>query len=142
MYAASIQPFQRAKAGREAWLAITSQFAGDDKLDKLLKDQEEILHKRKWQGSGSFRLESFVVQHRNAFVLLTQFPNPMTRVKYLLDAIETTDSQLQANIALVRADKGVGGKMRSFELAAAFVVPECPVARRKTINKKQKADWS
>jgi hypothetical protein len=66
----------------------------------------------------------------------------MTRVKYLLDAIETTDSQLQANIALVRADKGVDGKMRSFEKAAAFIVPACPVARRKTITKKQKADIS
>ena len=150
VYAASIQPFQKTKAGKEAWEAITSQFAGDDKWDKLLKDQEEIIHKRKWQGNGSFRLENFVAQHRNAFVLLTQcsqrvdyqLPNDMTRVKYLLDAIETTDSQLQANIALVRADKGVNGKMRSFEKAAAFIVPACPVARRKTITKKQRADIS
>ena len=30
-YAASIKPFQRAKQGREAWLAITGQYAGKDK---------------------------------------------------------------------------------------------------------------
>ena len=47
VYAAFIQPFQRRKDGRGAWFAISNQFAGIDKWEKLLKDQEEVLHKRK-----------------------------------------------------------------------------------------------
>ena len=39
-------------------------------------------------------------------------------------------------MALVLADKT--GKMRDFEAAVAFIVPACPVAKRKT-NKKPKA---
>ena len=36
-YAASIKPFQRAKQGREAWLAITRQYAGKDKWAAEIK---------------------------------------------------------------------------------------------------------
>ena len=70
-----------------------------------------------------------MAQHRNANILMIQcaqrveyqLPNEMTRVKYLLDSIETSDSEFQANMALVRADKT--GKMRDFEAAVAFIVP-------------------
>ena len=148
VYAASISPYQRKKDGLKAWTAVTSQFSGEDKWEKLLKEQEEIIHKRKWLGTGSFRLEQFVAQHRNAYILLTQcaervdyqLPNEFTRVTKLLDAIETSDSQLQANIALVRSDKT--GKMRNFEDTVSFILPACPVARRRTGDRKHRTNVS
>ena len=42
-----------------------------------------------------------------------QLPSENTRVNYFLDAIETSDSELLASIALVRADKGPAGKRSS-----------------------------
>ena len=43
-YAASIKPFQRKKNGRAAYLALVSQYAGDDKWESELKIQDNILH--------------------------------------------------------------------------------------------------
>ena len=68
MYTASIKSFQRAKQGREAWLAITVQYAGKDKWAAEIKQQEQLLHTRVWKGQSNFSLEKFIAQHRNAFV--------------------------------------------------------------------------
>jgi hypothetical protein len=45
-YAASIQPFQRSKNGRGAWLALKGQYAGNDKWEAEIKRQEQLLHSR------------------------------------------------------------------------------------------------
>ena len=146
-YAAAISPHQRRKDGRNAWLAIISQFAGKDKWEAELKFKEEILHTWKWKGSSSYKLELFASQHRAAFVSMEQcaqhieyqLPNEHSRVKYLLTAIECGDAELQAAMAMVRAD----GSMRSnFEAAVAHLLPSCPVARKKRDNKRKGADIS
>ena len=59
-YAASIKPFQRRKDGRGAWLALTSQYAGQDKWEAELKKQEDVLHTRKWKGQSNFTLDRFL----------------------------------------------------------------------------------
>ena len=64
-YSASIKPFQRRKDGRAAWLALTSQYAGQDKWEQELKKQDGLLHTRVWRGQNNFTLERFVQQHRN-----------------------------------------------------------------------------
>ena len=43
-YVASIKLFQCAKNGREAWLAIVSQYAGIDKWEAEIKRQEQLIH--------------------------------------------------------------------------------------------------
>ena len=53
-YAASIKPFKRTKQGREAWLAITGQYAGKDKWAAEIKRQEQLLHTRAWKGQSNF----------------------------------------------------------------------------------------
>ena len=67
-YAASIKPFTRAKDGRGAWKALTSQYAGKDKWEAEIKRQEQLLHTRIWKGQSNFSLENFISQHRNAYV--------------------------------------------------------------------------
>ena len=95
-YAATMKPFQTGKDGHGAWLAIVNQYAGSDKWEAEIKHQEQLLHTRKWKGQSNFSLESFISQHHNAFVSLTQcskhvqyqLPNEHSRVGFLLDRIE------------------------------------------------------
>ena len=49
-YAASIKPFQHAKNGHDAWLALAGQYNGKDKWDVDLKRHEQLLHTREWKG--------------------------------------------------------------------------------------------
>jgi hypothetical protein len=87
-------------------------------------------------------LEKFIAQHRNAFVSMTQcadhvphqLPNERTRVTYLLDAIKCSDASLQAKMALVQSDDAANGKMNDFEATASFLLPACPVARKRTAS--------
>ena len=144
-YAASIRPFSRAKNGREAVTAIEAQFAGVDKWTVVIGENEVLLHSRKWKGTGNFSLEHFIAQHRNAFVTIThaadhvpyQLPNERTRVRYLLDGIETSDAQLLTAIEAVRGDTTpTTGKAANFENAAAHLQPRCPVTRRQATRKR------
>lgn len=138
-FAASIKPFQRSKNGRGAFLALVSQYAGEDKWRAELKKQDDLLHNRKWKGNTNLSLDRFISQHRNAFVSMTQcaehvpfqLPNSLSRVNYLLDAIECNDHALQASIALVRNDDGPTGKMNDFEKTSSFLLPNCPVSKKR-----------
>ena len=73
-YSASIRPFTRTKNGRGAMLALTSQFAGEDKWQQEITKAEDLMHTRKWKGTGNFMLEHFIAQHRNAYVTLVNTP--------------------------------------------------------------------
>ncbi len=143
-YAASIKPFQRAKDGRGAWLALIAQYAGQDKWEAELRKQEQFLHNRKWKGQSNFLLESFCSQHRNAFVSMQacaehvqfQLPNEHSRVGFLLDAIECPDAGLQAAMASIRTDNGPDGMRNNFESAVAHLTPYDPVAKKRQGTKR------
>jgi hypothetical protein len=138
-YAASIKPFQRAKDGRAAWLALSHQYAGDDKWEQELKKQDDLLHMRIWRGQSNFTLERFVQQHRNAFVSMQscaehieyQLPTEHTRVAYLLTGIQCNDAGLQAAMASVKIDTGPNGKRGDFEGASSHLLPYDHVARKR-----------
>jgi hypothetical protein len=151
-YAASIKPFQRAKNGRGAFLAMISQYAGgEDKWRALIKESEDLLHNQRWKGQQSnYSLEKFIGQHRSAYVNLSQcashvnyqLPNEISRVTYLLNGLECMHPPLQASMALVRNDQAVCGKMNDFESTASFLLPHDPVANRRTNNQKRNANIS
>jgi hypothetical protein len=138
-YAASIKPYQRAKDGRGALLSIIGQYAGEDKWEAEYKKQDELLHTRVWKGQSNFSLEKYIAQHRNAFISMQQcvehiprqLPNERTRVVYLLDGIQCSDAELQASMALVRNDTAVTGKINDFEATASFLLPSCPIAKKR-----------
>jgi hypothetical protein len=52
-YAASIKPFQKMKNGRDAWLALSNQYAGEDKWEAKIKRHEQLLHTRQWKGKSN-----------------------------------------------------------------------------------------
>jgi hypothetical protein len=107
MCAASIKPFQRTKNGRDAWLALSNQCAGDDKWEAETKRHEQLLHTREWKGQSDFNLEQFIAQHRDACVAMQaaaehvthQLPNEHSRVGCLLEAIQCNDAGMQAVMA-------------------------------------------
>ena len=66
-----------------------------------------------------------------------QFRNELTRVTYLLDAIENNDVPLQAAMALCRNYQDPGGKMNGFEAPAAFLIPHDPVANKRASGTKR-----
>ena len=147
-YSASIKPFQRRKDGRAAWLALTSQYAGQDKWEQELKKQDDLLHTRVWRGQNNFTLERFVQQHRNAFVSMQscsqhvqyQLPTEHTRVGYLLHGIQCNDAGLQAAMASIKIATAPGGLREDFEGASTHLLPYDPVAKkRNTDNGKRGA---
>lgn len=139
-YAPSIKPFTRAKNGRGAFLALTSQHAGEDKWNDAIKTAENTINNVRWRGNGSYVLEKFCSQHRNAHTKMVeaalhvtyQVPDETTRVRHLLEHIDTSDAQLQAAIASIRQNADVYGPRNDFEKAVALILPADPVARKKT----------
>jgi hypothetical protein len=145
-YSASIKPFQRTKNGRSAFLAMLSQYAGEDKWRALIKQAEDMLHNRKWKGQQTnYSLEKFIGQHRTAFVNMSQcathinyqLPNANSRVTYLLSALECMHPPLQAAMALIRSDQDEDGKMNDFEATASFLLPHDPVANKRSNDRKR-----
>jgi hypothetical protein len=138
-YAASITPFQRTKNGREAWLALTNQYAGKDKREAEIKRQEQLLHTRLWKGQSTFTLDRFIAQHRNAVVSMQaaaehityQLPNEHSLVGYLLHVIQSSDAGLQAAMASIKMDQDPDGLRNNFEAAATHLLPYDPVQRKR-----------
>jgi hypothetical protein len=138
-YAASIKPYQRTKDGRAAYASMRRQYAGRDKWEAELKHKDDLLHNQVWKGQSNFSLEKFIAQHRNAFVSMQQcadhvdfqLPNEYTRVGFLLNAIQCSDASLQAALANVSSDDGPGGKRHDFEATASYLLPYCPVAKKR-----------
>ena len=102
-YAASIKLFQRCKDGRGACFALTTQYAGEDKWEAKIKQQDNLLHTQVWKGQSNFPLEHIIAQHWNAFVSMQQcsknveyqLPNEHMRVGYLPKVIQCSDAGLQ-----------------------------------------------
>ena len=142
VYAASIKPFQRTKNGRDAWLALSNQYAGNDKWEAEIKRYEQLLHTREWKGQSNFTLERFIQQHRNAYVSMQaaaehvtyQLPNEHSRVGYLLDGIICNDAGLQAAMASIKTDQAVGGLRNDFEATATILLPYDPVQKKRGDN--------
>lgn len=137
-YQDSIAPFKKALDGRGAYLALKAQYAGKDKWDAIIAKHKDILATRVWKGNSSFTLESFIQQHRTAYIQMAaaaehvphQLPDGYTRVTDLLSKIECDDAALQAAMANIENDDGEDGKRHNFEDAASFLLPKDPVVKR------------
>lgn len=128
-------------------MVLLGQYAGNDKWEAEIKIQEAVLHTRTWKGQSNFSLESFISQHRNAYVSMEacaehvqyQLPNQHSRVSFLLDVIQNNDAGLQAAIASVRSDDGPNGERNDFEAAATHLLPYDPVAKKRLSGTKRGA---
>ena len=147
LYSASIAPYSRMKDGRATWLALTSQYTGEDKWQAELTKAAQFCQTAIWKGQSNFSLQSFITQHRNAFVTIKaaaqhisyQVPNERTRVVMLLDGIKNSDPDLRAAMAIIRRDRTPDGLLFNFEEAASFLLPADPVAIKRTAGNKRES---
>ena len=137
-YSATITPYRRTKNGREAFLALKEQHTGPAMWDKKKTTTMEFLQSRKFLGTGTITLESFLGQHRSAYVTLQrcadnvncQLPDERSRVQYLLDNIQADDSNVKAALSSIRMDDTPTGMRNNFEAAVAFLLPTDPVVKK------------
>jgi hypothetical protein len=150
VYGKTLKPFTRSKNGREAYLSVISQHAGEDKWNKELKAQESFLQTRLWKGNSNFSLEKFIEQHRSAYISMQQcaehvnyqLPNETTRVRYLTDNIQNGDPALQAALAIIRGDEAPDGRRNNFESAATYLQPTCPVAKKRKSSGGERGSYT
>ena len=90
----------------------------------------------KWTGTTAHTLEKHIDRHRAAFVSFSeatnhvshQIPNNRTRICYLIDSIDSKDAEVLSGLAAIRKDDQ--GMRETFEQAAIFLAPTCPVAKK------------
>ena len=136
-YAASIKPFQRSKNGRSALLALTNQYAGNDKWEVETRKQDDLLHTcvcGKVNQTSHWKASLPNTEH-----IAYQLPNEHTRVGYLLEGIQCPNPGLQAAMVSVQTDNGANGMRSDFERAAAHLLPYDPVAQNRSAGMKQPA---
>ena len=68
--AASIKPFMWGKDSRESFLAIKRQYAGVDKWESELRNQEKIMHDHVFNGRTNYTLEKYNCAHCNTYVVM------------------------------------------------------------------------
>ena len=114
-YANNISPFKMLKDGRGDFKAIIDQHAGNDKYMTNIKKAEKVFQQLKWKGTGNYLLENHCNHHQKNYIKMEntaqkipyQLPDGGTRVRYLLDSIESSDPQLQSTMAMIRTNDEV-----------------------------------
>ena len=132
-YLTSLKPFQRARDGRGALLALETQNLGDSKWDMLIKRAEQTVLNFNWNGKNNkYTLDRHIVSHRAAHNDMVrasestpyQPPNDHTRVQRLLNSIVSTDIKVVSAVTTILADRA---KRDDFEEAADFLLLAAPV---------------
>jgi hypothetical protein len=135
-FESSIASGRKRREGRKSYNSVISQHAGRDVYEKLIREAELYLKTKTWDGRGGITLVKHTTRHRKSYLDLedanyhvpTQLPNNRSRVTYLLDSITCKDPDMLAAIAAIKQDET--GKRSDFEDATAFLIPNCPVAKK------------
>jgi muconolactone delta-isomerase len=89
----SIAPFCKTRDGRGALNALKSQHAGKAVYDCLVKEAEQTLSNKVWNGNTSTSLTNHMGAQRKAWISMQEYadhalvdvPNEQARVTYLMD---------------------------------------------------------
>ena len=115
---------------------IISQHARKDVWEKRINHSECYMVQKIWTGQTRQTLVAHIDRHCQAYVVLIeaadhvshQTPSNRTRVRYLMNSIDSKDAGVLAGLAAIRQDDAV---MRGdFESAAVFLSPTCHVAKK------------
>ena len=102
----------------------------------------------KWTGKTAHTLDNHMNIYRASFVSLSegtdhishQISNNCTRVGYLIDSIDSKDAVILSGLAAIKQDDQ--GMRDTFEHAAVFLAPTCPVAKKLATKRKISFDPS
>ena len=131
-YESSIKSHQRARSGREAYLALLKHNLGSSKWDKILEDAESYVMKREWNGRNQrFTLRAHIGKHREAHNEMMrasqhvdyELPNEHTRVGRLIKSITSKEPAIVSAITHIQ---GSTTQREDFETAAEFLLLTAP----------------
>ena len=129
---ASISRFQRTCNGRDAYLDLVTHNMGSAKWEKTIETAENIVNTRIWNGKNArYPIKIHIARHREAFNDLERAshhinytpPNETSRVRYLLNSIQSSDPTICAAKTTILAD---AVKKNDFENAADFILFTAP----------------
>ena len=143
MFYPVVKPFSKTKDGRAAWMNVLASYLGEDKWRQEIADVEDFLSNRKWKGTGPTPLDTFANKHRQGHHRLAscqgrtdvQLPDGRRKVERFLTAITCSDPDLRAAIAQIKADKTPDGPLHDFEKCVALLLPSCPIAKKRRLNR-------
>ena len=128
----SITRHQRRRDGRGAYLDLVTHNMGSAKWEKTVELAEGVLSSRVWNGRNArYPLKIHVSRHREAYNDLVRAsyqinytpPNEASRVRYLLNSIQTSDPTICSAKTAIQADQV---KKNDFEEAADFLLITAP----------------
>jgi len=132
---ASTTRHQNKRDGRGAYLDLVLHHLSTAKWEKSVSIAEKVLSERKWNGKNSrYPIKIHIAKHREAFNDLSRAeaqidytpPNNTSRVRYLLQSIETSDPTICAAKTTIKADANM---KNDFELAADFLIVTAPATK-------------
>ena len=132
---ASITQYQSKGDGRKAYLALVTHNLGSNKWEHMVDLAEKMLNQRKWDGKNSrYPLKLHVARHREAFNdmerasehIAFNVPNGTSRVRYLLNSIESDNPTLCSCKTTIQADSI---KKNDFEKAVDFLLTNAPKSK-------------
>ena len=128
----SITRHQRRRDGRGAYLDLVIHNMGPAKWEKTVELAEGVLSNRIWNGRNSrYPLRIHISRHREAYNDLVRAshqinyspPNEASRVRYLLNSIQTADPTICSAKTAIQANPL---KKNDFEEAADFLLITAP----------------
>ena len=128
----SITRHQRRRDGRSAYLDLITHNMGSAKWEKTVEIAEGFLSTRVWNGRNArYPLRVHISRHREAHNVLVRAsfqinytpPNDASRVRYLLNSIQTADPTICSAKTAIQADST---KKNNFEEAADFLLITAP----------------
>lgn len=132
---ASTTRHQNKRDGRGAYLDLVLHHLSTAKWEKSVAAAEKLLAERKWNGKNArYPLKIHIAKQREAFNDLSRAqaqidympPNETSRVRYLLQSIETNDPTICAAKTTIKADANM---KNNFELAADFLIVTAPASK-------------
>ena len=137
---ASTTRHQNKRDGRGAYMDLVLHHLSTAKWEKLVSSAEKVLSEQKWNGKNArYPIKIHISKHQEAFNDLSRAqaqidytpPNETSRVRYLLQSIESSDPTICAAKTTIKADNTM---KNDFELAADFLIVTAPTTNTNHLN--------
>ena len=131
----SITRFQRNRNGRDAYLSLVTNCLRSAKWDKTVEIVEGVLHNRIWNSKNSrYPIKIHIIRYREVYNDLERAshhltctpPNETSRVRYLLNSLQTNDPTICAAKTTIQADDAKKG---DFDQATDFILTMMPTQK-------------
>jgi len=137
---ASLASHRRTRDGRSAWMQLLRQHCGKAKWEDVVEASRAVIYESTYTATNpNHTLELYTSTRRdawNAWIdaahhITTQVPLEKELVRTYLKGINCSDAEVCAAVAVIKAKADHGNLLYNFEDAAAYLIPTCPVTKKK-----------